>query len=83
MSLAAHPNRNLLSLMEICEAKEKSRTPENPLHTYEPATVASFRTWRGLQDYVARDRCPTLLILSKDFVCAVTARIREAASIPT
>ena len=27
----------------------------NPLHTQEPVTVASFRTWRGWREDVARD----------------------------
>ena len=31
----------------------------NPLHTQEPVTVASFRTWRGWREDVARDRCLT------------------------
>jgi len=30
-----------------------------PLHTQEPVTVASFRTWRGWRECVARDRCLT------------------------
>ena len=30
-----------------------------PLHTKELVTVASFRTWRGWREYVARDRCLT------------------------
>src|SRR3979411_993954 len=29
-----------------------------PLHTKEPVTVASFRTWRGWRENVARDPCP-------------------------
>src|SRR5271165_2674204 len=39
--------------------------PENkpgtggPLHTQEPVTVASFRTWRGWRECIARDRCLT------------------------
>ncbi len=37
----------------------------NPLHTQEPVTVASFRTWRGWRECVARDRCLTLSILAK------------------
>ena len=32
----------------------------NPLHTQEPVTVASFRTWRGWRENVARGRCLTL-----------------------
>jgi len=31
----------------------------DPLHTREPVTVASFRTWRGWRESVARDRCLT------------------------
>src|SRR5579862_4310753 len=31
----------------------------HPLHTQEPVTVASFRTWRGWRECVARDRCLT------------------------
>jgi len=37
---------------------EKSGTGD-PLHTKELVTVASFRTWRGWRENVARDRCPT------------------------
>src|SRR3984957_6779445 len=44
------------------EAK-KSDTGD-PLHTQEPVTVASFRTWRGWRQCVARDRCLTYLILT-------------------
>src|SRR5580704_13316721 len=36
----------------------------DPLHTQEPVTVASFRTWRGWREYVARDRCLTEFILA-------------------
>src|SRR5271157_5578932 len=32
----------------------------DPLHTKEPVTVASFRTWRGWRENVARNRCLTL-----------------------
>src|SRR6266481_3390558 len=32
----------------------------NPLHTQELVTVASFRTWRGWRERVARDRYLTL-----------------------
>src|ERR1019366_6769096 len=31
-----------------------------PLHTKEPVTVASFRTWRVWRENVARNRCLTL-----------------------
>src|SRR5438132_3598950 len=34
------------------------------LHTQEPVTVASFRTWRGWRECVARDRCLTGFILA-------------------
>ena len=37
---------------------KKSGTGD-PLHTQEPVTVASFRTWRGWREGVARDRCLT------------------------
>src|SRR5882724_7946290 len=37
-----------------------------PLHTQEPVTVASFRTWRGWREYVAWDRCLTALILASE-----------------
>src|SRR5438552_14864577 len=36
----------------------------DPLHTQEPVTVASFRTWRGWRECVARDRCLTQSILA-------------------
>jgi hypothetical protein len=29
-----------------------------------PITVASFRTWRGSQDYIARDPAPDISILT-------------------
>ena len=38
--------------------QKKSGTGD-PLHTKEPVTVASFRTWRGWRENVARDRCLT------------------------
>src|SRR6266850_447775 len=43
---------------------EKSGTGGS-LHTQEPVTVASFRTWRGWREYVARDRCLTKIILAR------------------
>src|SRR5882724_5914971 len=42
---------------------KKSGTGD-PLHTQEPVTVASFRTWRGWRERVARDRCLTYPILT-------------------
>jgi hypothetical protein len=40
--------------------KEKKPGTGNPLHTQELVTVASFRTWRGWRERVARDRYLTL-----------------------
>jgi len=40
--------------------KKKKPGTGNPLHTQEPVTVASFRTWRGWRERVARDRYLTL-----------------------
>src|SRR5438067_8552868 len=37
------------------------QTPGRPLHTHEPVTVASFRTWRDWRDCVACDPMPPLL----------------------
>ncbi len=36
----------------------------DPLHTQELVTVASFRTWRGWREDVARDRYLTAVILA-------------------
>src|SRR5579871_3648776 len=47
----------------LCRKKFKSDTG-NSLHTQEPVTVASFRTWRGWRECVARDRCLTSTILA-------------------
>jgi len=33
--------------------KQKKPDTGDPLHTQEPVTVASFRTWRGWREYVA------------------------------
>src|SRR5580698_5723172 len=42
------------------EGSEKNKPGTGtPLHTQEPVTVASFRTWRGWREYVAWDRCLT------------------------
>jgi hypothetical protein len=51
-------NDSLKTLTSI-DATNKPGTGD-PLHTKEPVTVASFRTWRGWREYVARDRCLTL-----------------------
>src|SRR5437868_14725839 len=42
------------------ETAESSQTPGSPLHMHWPITVASFRTWRGSQDYIARDPAPDI-----------------------
>jgi hypothetical protein len=44
--------------------KQKKPDTGDPLHTQEPVTVASFRTWRDWRECVARDRCLTYLILT-------------------
>jgi hypothetical protein len=43
----------------LLELKTKKPGTGDPLHTKEPVTVASFRTWRGWRENVARDRCLT------------------------
>ena len=48
----------------ISQEKQKSGTGE-PLHTKEPVTVASFRTWRGWRENVARNRCLTLYLIKR------------------
>src|SRR4029077_7732421 len=45
---------------------EISQTPGSPLHMHWPITVASFRTWRGSRDYIARDPAPDISILTSD-----------------
>src|SRR5215475_1408284 len=46
------------------EGERKKPGTGNPLHTQELVTVASFRTWRGWRERVARDRYLTLSSLS-------------------
>src|SRR5882757_6495679 len=48
--------------MRIRRHKVKKSGTGDPLHTKEPVTVASFRTWRGWRENVARNRCLTLHI---------------------
>src|SRR5208337_5412212 len=45
----------------LIAGKQKPGTG-TPLHTKEPVTVASFRTWRGWRENVARNRCLTLYL---------------------
>ena len=56
--------RDLTNLNEDMWKTNKSGTGGS-LHTQEPVTVASFRTWRGWREYVARDRCLTGIILTR------------------
>jgi hypothetical protein len=51
---------------EKCRENGKKHKPDTgyPLHMQEPVTVASFRTWRGWRECVARDRYLTKLILA-------------------
>ena len=44
----------------IVQASTQKSGTGGPLHTKEPVTVASFRTWRGWRENVARNRCLTL-----------------------
>ena len=41
------------ALTEWISAETKKPDTGDPLHTKEPVTVASFRTWRGWREYVA------------------------------
>ena len=52
----------------LTERIQRNKKPDtgDPLHTQEPVTVASFRTWRGWRECVARDRCLTYSILTPD-----------------
>jgi hypothetical protein len=57
--------------------KQKSGTG-GPLHTQEPVTVASFRTWRGWRECVARDRCLTSFDSNRG---AVVSRRRQSSGV--
>src|SRR5580704_15215659 len=46
---------------------EKARH-RRPLHTKEPVTVASFRTWRGWRENVARNRCLTIYSIKRNSI---------------
>jgi len=56
--------------------KKKPDTGD-PLHTQEPVTVASFRTWRGWRECVARDRCLTSSILTSRSCSSLSQRNRQ------
>jgi hypothetical protein len=47
-------------MMEAPRREKQKPGTGAPLHTKEPVTVASFRTWRGWRENVARNRCLTL-----------------------
>src|SRR5579862_3024638 len=51
---------------EECLTEMQTNKPGtgDPLHTQEPVTVASFRTWRGWREDVAWGRCLTFSILA-------------------
>jgi len=55
-------------------AKQKSGTGD-PLHTKEPVTVASFRTWRGWRENVARNRCLTLHTIKRSWKTGTNTRV--------
>jgi hypothetical protein len=44
----------------------KFQAPGCPLHTHEPVTVASFRTWRDWRDCVARDPMPETIFYQQE-----------------
>src|ERR1700730_5048017 len=61
---------------EQVSAETKKPDTGDPLHTREPVTVASFRTWRGWRECVARDRCLTYLILASRTYSSLSQRNR-------
>ena len=63
-NVRAVPAAPVLSGSQTRPPRDKKPGTGNPLHTQEPVTVASFRTWRGWRECVARDRCLTLTILT-------------------
>src|SRR5690348_3246340 len=69
------PSATLLS-QALAVLKKKPDTGY-PLHTQEPVTVASFRTWRGWREYVARDRCLTFSILTSPTYSSLSCWNRE------
>ena len=44
-----------------------------------PITVASFRTWRGSQDYIARDPAPDIWILTSESVPNLLVTVFDSA----
>jgi hypothetical protein len=66
VSLGDGPHNSELQQCTLLDEFSKTKKPDtgDPLHTQEPVTVASFRTWRGWRECVARDRCLTYSILT-------------------
>ena len=65
-------NSSVLQRLEVSEREDqnwleasgsklvaKKKAPSTPLHNQRPVTVASFRTWRGWRDWIARDPAPS------------------------
>src|SRR5208337_332619 len=61
------------------QANKKSGTGE-PLHTKEPVTVASFRTWRVWRENVARNRCLTLHLIKRSAKTGMDTRVFRLSS---
>ena len=63
-------------------SRDKQKKPGTgaPLHTKEPVTVASFRTWRGWRENVARNRCLTLYPIKS---LSKTGMAADSAGVPT
>ena len=53
VSSAGNRKGDMLRLGGICCKKNNKPGTGTSLHTQEPVTVASFRTWRGWREYVA------------------------------
>src|ERR1700674_3862089 len=68
-----------LHCLPLNGCRPKTRKPDtgDPLHTQEPVTVASFRTWRGWRECVARDRCLTFSILTFRSYPSLSGRNRQ------
>jgi hypothetical protein len=69
------PEKHCWSLNDFSEMKKPDTG--DPLHTQEPVTVASFRTWRDWRECVARDRCLTYLILAFRTYSSLSRRNRQ------
>jgi len=74
---AGSKSQTVLPATERTPAETKKPDTGDPLHTQEPVTVASFRTWRGWRECVARDRCLTCLILTSRTYSSLSRRNRQ------